>query len=138
MKNGLFSSATMLIGCAIFTVGCGGEDPSSPTTGTPEVRPSGAVQSLRAGTFIKQDGPPTSGPVAIVKDQDGTEFVELGDEFVSDFATGTVVLYFAKSAANIDEQRQADAANVSGIVGLVTRNGRQYMTIPAAICSSAL
>jgi hypothetical protein len=76
--------AVAFVGLA--SAACGGED-ATEMTGTPaDVMPTGAVQALRAGDFMHQEGPPTSGRVSIVRDSAGVELVELSDSFSSDFA----------------------------------------------------
>ncbi|OWP62216.1 hypothetical protein CDA63_15485 [Hymenobacter amundsenii] len=100
--------------------------PQTPTTGT--VTPNGNLTTLKTGTIAPQSGTPTTGMLTIVRDADNREFVQLADNFVSDFHTGTVTIYLAKDATNIGAQRRADATNVK-VVALVNKNGRQVFLI---------
>jgi hypothetical protein len=99
--------------------------------------PVGATTTLKTGTLTAENGTPTAGMLSIVRDQNNKEFLSLNDNFKSDFGTGTIAVYLAKTAANIKSQRtNADgspngAGNVKAI-GFVDKNGKQYLKLPSA------
>jgi Electron transfer DM13 len=131
MKNCIFPLllATLLAAPTLLSSCTKNEDdaaPNPPTTST--VTPNGAVSTLKAGTIAPQNGTPTTGMLTIVRDADNREFVQLADDFKSDFHTGTVTIYLAKAATNIGAQRRADASSVK-VVGLVNKNGKQVFLI---------
>ena len=100
--------------------------PQVPETST--VLPSGNVSTLKTGTIAPQNSTPTTGTLTIVRDANNREFVQLADDFKSDFHTGTVTIYLAKATTNIDTQRKADPTSVK-VVGLVNKDGKQVFLI---------
>lgn len=99
--------------------------------------PSGATTTLRTGTLTAENGTPTAGTVSVVRDASNAEWLSLADNFKSDFGTGTVAVYFAKTAANIKSQRTKTDGSPNGAgnvlaTGFVTKNGRQYLKLPAS------
>lgn len=99
--------------------------------------PSGTTTTLRTGTLTAESGTPTAGTVSLVRDANNVEWINLADNFRSDFKTGTVSVYLAKTGANVKAQRtNADGSpNGAGNVlatGFVTRNGQQYLKLPAS------
>ena len=105
---------------------CSSDDPAPQTVFSPE--PAGALTSLKTGTVTPQNGTPTNGSLAIVRDEQNREYVQLNPDFTSDFHTGTVTVYLAKTAARIGEQRAAAATNVRA-VGFVNKNGKQFLEL---------
>lgn len=93
--------------------------------------PVGMVTSLKTGTISPQNGTPTRGTLAVIRDAQNNEFVQLNEDFTSDFHTGTVTVYLAKDLTNIGMQRRAAAGNVKA-VGFVNRNGKQFMRVDGA------
>ncbi|GAA3945430.1 DM13 domain-containing protein [Hymenobacter algoricola] len=131
MKNrtSLLLLATLLAAPALLASCSDNENepaPQSPTTST--VTPNGNVSTLKTGTITPQNGTPTTGMLTIVRDANNREFVQLADDFKSDFHTGTVTIYLAKATTNIGVQRRADAGSVK-VVGLVNKNGKQVFLI---------
>lgn len=122
--------AFLLVASAFFAVSCSDDATTEPTTTDPNV-PSGQVTTLRSGTITAENSTPTAGVVSIVRDAQNNEFISLGDNFVSDFHTGTVTIYLAKEAGNIDMQQTASSSNVLK-VALVNKNGKQYFKIPGS------
>jgi len=90
--------------------------------------PVGNLSSLKTGTITPQNGTPTRGTLAVVRDNQNQEFVQFNMDFTSDFHTGTVTVYLAKADTRIGAQRQATAANVKA-VGFVNKNGKQFLRL---------
>lgn len=105
---------------------CSNDDPEPQTISTPD--PVGTLMSLKTGTIAPQNGTPTRGTLALVRDGQNQEFVQLNMDFTSDFHTGTVTVYLAKADTRIGVQRAAAASNVKA-VGFVNRNGQQYLRL---------
>ena len=102
------------------------DDPDPQTVSTPD--PVGNLASLKTGTIAPQNGTPTTGTLALVRDNQNQEYVQLNMDFMSDFHTGTVTVYLAKAATNIGAQRTAAASNVKA-VGFVNKNGKQFLRL---------
>ena len=135
----LFSTylRSFLLVCLLLglTTACNNDDEEAQPQATDG--PVGTVTTLQSGTLMAENGTPTMGTLAIVRDDNDDEFLSLNDDFRSDFATGTIVVYLAKTGANIKSQRtNADgtpngAGNVQAI-GFVNKNGQQYLKLPSA------
>lgn len=87
--------------------------------------------TLRTGVMLPQGGVPSSGTLAIVRDGAGVESVRFDASFRTDFHTGSLGVYLAKSDALIRVQRAANASNVLR-VGTITVDGAQTLTIPGS------
>ncbi len=113
---------------SVMLSSCKSDDPTTTFTSDPV----GAQTSLKTGTLVNVDGPGTSGTLAIVKDSQASEFVKLNSDFMSGFATGTVVVYLAKTSESIKIQRNGGttATNVKA-VGFVNSNGEHYLKLPS-------
>lgn len=122
--------ALFLVACAFIATACSDNATTQPVTTDPSM-PSGATTTLRSGTITAENNTPTAGMVSIIRDAQNNEFVSLGDDFKSDFHTGTVTIYLAKTADNIGMQEAASASNVLK-VALVNKNGKQYFKIPSS------
>ena len=79
------------------------KDDNNPTTQVTTDGPAGATTTLRTGTLTAENGTPTAGTVSTVRDVNGVEWLQLGSDFKSDFGTGTVTAYLAKTGANIKD-----------------------------------
>ncbi|MDQ2773138.1 MAG: hypothetical protein M3Y54_21855 [Bacteroidota bacterium] len=91
--------------------------------------PAGVTYTaLRQGTVVAQGGVSSGGGVAVVKGSDGIEYVQFKDDFHSDFHTGSLGIYLAKSNDLIKNQRAANPANVLR-VGTITQSGVQQLAI---------
>ena len=77
------------------------------------------------------NGTPTVGTLTILKDANNQEWLHLNADFTSSFATGTVTVYLAKSAARIGDQRVLPPPPVPNIraIGFVNQNGAQDLKI---------
>ncbi len=113
---------------SVMLSSCKSDDPTTTFTSDPV----GTQTSLKTGTLVNVDGPGTSGSLSIVKDSNATEFVKLNSDFMSGFATGTVVVYLAKTSESIKTQRAGGttATNVKA-VGFVNANGERYLKLPS-------
>lgn len=122
--------ALSLLAALPAVVACSNDDDPAPQVmSTPD--PVGTITSLKMGTITPQNGTPTRGTLAVIRDGQNQEFVQLNADFTSDFHTGTVTVYLAKDLTNIGAQRRAAATNVKS-VGLVNRNGSQFLRIDGA------
>ena len=91
--------------------------------------PTGVTYTtLRQGTVVAQGGVSSGGGVAVVKGSDGNEYVQFKDDFHSDFHTGSLGIYLAKSNDLIKNQRAANPSNVLR-VGTITQSGKQQLAI---------
>lgn len=99
--------------------------------------PSGTTTMLRTGTLTAENGTPTAGTVSLVRDANNAEWISMADNFRSEFGTGTVAVYLAKTAANVKSQRTNANGSPNGAgnvlaTGFVTMNGKQYLKLPAS------
>ena len=91
--------------------------------------PAGVTYAtLRQGTVQAQGGVSSGGQVAIAKGSDGSEYVQFKADFHSDFHTGSLGIYLAKSNELVKNQRAANPANVLR-VGTITQSGAQQLAI---------
>lgn len=92
--------------------------------------PAGVTYTtLRQGTVMAQGGVSSGGQLAVAKGSDGTEYVQFKADFHSDFHTGSLGIYLAKSNDLVKNQRAANPANVLR-VGTITQSGMQQLAIP--------
>ena len=84
--------------------------------------------TLRQGTVLAQGGVMSGGMVAVAKGSDGQEYVQFKSDFHSDFHTGSLGIYLAKSSDLIRNQRAANPANVLR-VGTITQSGMQQLAV---------
>lgn len=112
---------------------------SKDTTATvmPANGPIGTTTTLKSGNLKAENGTPTAGMVSVIRDSNNDEYVSVGSDFKSDFGTGTVAVYLAKTGANIKSQRTTSAGAPNGLgnvlaVGFVSKSGQQYLKVPAA------
>ena len=95
---------------------------------TPAAAPADSVTILRTGTVMAQGGVMSGGTVAIVRGADGAEYVQFNPDFHSDFHTGSLGIYLAKSNDLVRNQRALNPANVVR-VGTITQSGAQRLSI---------
>lgn len=101
-------------------------DPPRPETAPTD--PSAVYTVLRTGTMQPQGGVPSGGTLALERDAAGAEFVRFDANFVTDFHTGSLGVYLAKSAENVRNQRAAASTNVLR-VGTITQGGAQRLAV---------
>lgn len=83
---------------------------------------------LRMGPMLPQGGVPSSGTVYLERDAAGTESIRFDANFRTDFHTGSLGVYLAKSDGLVRVQRAANPANVVR-VGTITRDGAQLLAV---------
>ena len=91
--------------------------------------PAGVTYTtLRQGTVMAQGGVSSGGGIAVVKGSDGSEYVQFKADFHSDFHTGSLGIYLAKSDGLVKNQRAANPTNVLR-VGTITQSGAQQLAV---------
>lgn len=120
----------------LFAIGMAAcsKDDNNPTTQATTDGPAGATTTLRSGALTAENGTPTSGTVSTIRDVNGVEWLQLGSDFKSDFGTGTVTAYLAKTGGNIKSQRTKTDGSPNGLgnvqaVGFVQKNGQQFLKL---------
>ncbi len=98
-----------------------------PTPVTETAKPLADVE-LRRGAMQPQGGVPSTGTVTLVRDAANAEFVRFEADFRTDFHTGSLGVYLAKSDGLVRVQRAADPSNVVR-VGTITKDGAQTLAI---------
>ncbi|GAC1597412.1 MAG: hypothetical protein NVS3B25_22480 [Hymenobacter sp.] len=83
---------------------------------------------VRSGTVLAQGGVASGGTVDIVKASSGAELVRFNKDFFTDFHTGSLSIYLAKSSDQIRNQQAADPTSVVR-VGTITQSGAQLLPI---------
>ena len=126
------SAVAFLFAVVLFT-GCSKDDPA-PVAVVNNAGPVAPTTALRSGTLVAENATPTMGSVSIIRDANNDEWVSLGANFTSTFATGTVTAYLAKSAARIGDQRTLPPPPVPNVlaVGFVSANGAKFLKITGA------
>lgn len=104
------------------------DPPQAPAT---PADPAAMYTVLRTATMQPQGGVPSGGTLAVEQDAAGAEFVRFDASFVTDFHTGSLGVYLARSADNVRNQRAAAAANVLR-VGTIVRAGAQRLAVPGS------
>ncbi|SHJ62230.1 hypothetical protein SAMN02745146_3560 [Hymenobacter daecheongensis DSM 21074] len=119
----------VLVAVATVLSACNKDIVDPPGAGVVVV-PAGPA-TVRTGTMRPQGGVPSSGTLALERDASGTEYVRFDASFRTDFHTGSLGVYLAKSDELVRVQRAASAANVLR-VGTITRDGAQTLAIPGS------
>lgn len=93
---------------------------------------------LRAGTFVADGAggaPDATGSISIARGPAGGLYVALGADFMVESGPGDTQLYLAKTADNIQAQRDADPASVSAVIGVVPNGFTGFMAymVPADV-----
>jgi len=117
-----------ILAAGIALVGCNDSSTNPVTNNSGPVAPT---TRLKSGTLTAENGTPTVGTLTILKDANNQEWLHLNADFTSSFATGTVTVYLAKSAARIGDQRVLPPPPVPNIraIGFVNQNGAQDLKI---------
>ena len=138
--NGTALPGFTVVSASVITVSIPGG--SSPASGLLSVTtPAGMATSatafavmlpgpvtLRTGAMMPQGGIASSGTVTIERDANGAELVRFAANFRTDFHTGSLGVYLAKSDDLVRVQRAANPTNVVR-VGTITRDGAQTLAI---------
>ncbi len=109
---------------SLSLAGCSKATAPDPTPAAP----TGLYTTLRMGTVMAQGGVSSGGTLDIVKTVDGAEFIRFNADFHTDFHTGSLGIYLAKSNDLVRNQRAADPASVLR-VGTITQSGAQLLPI---------
>lgn len=123
MKTFLTGILALLVLPAFFA-SCGDDDE---TITIDTSLPQGDFTVIRNGSLTAENGTSTAGTVELGTDEDGTAFLHFGSNFTTELGTGTVTVYFSKSAAFV-----ADPANGNPslrLVGIISKNGEQYIKL---------
>ena len=127
MKKTFFPASLLPAAAIALLLSSCSKDTTAPAP-TPIAPTSTAYTTLRTGTVLAQGGVSSGGTLAIVKAANGTEYVKFNMDFHSDFHTGSLGIYLAKSNDLIRNQRAANPANVVR-VGTITQSGEQQLVI---------
>lgn len=120
------SATLMLLFVAlVVSTGCKKDEAAPTTTVINNNGPVAPTTTLKNGTLTAENATPTAGSLTVVRDANNDEWVSFNSNFTSTFATGTVAVYLAKTAARIGTQRTLPPPPVPNIlaVGFVTKNG---------------
>ena len=132
MKTATKITSTLFATAVLFLSACTKTDTVTEFSNAP----IGSTTVLKTGTITQQNAPgtpPTSGTLSVIEDSKGNQFLRLGSNFTSGFSTGTVAIYFAKTNAEIKNQRNGGttATNVRAI-GFVNKSGEQFIQLNGA------
>ncbi len=92
-------------------------------------QPNGAFTVVRSGTLTAENGTPTKGLIALGKDAQGTNFLRLGSDFVTELGTGTVTVYLSTSANFVASPGTGNPA--LKLVGTAGKNGEAFYKLSA-------
>jgi hypothetical protein len=93
--------------------------------------PQGTFTSAKSGTFAAQNDTPTAGMAQLGTDSEGVNFLRFTPTFTTALATGTVTVYFSKSATLMFNPGNGNP-NIR-IVGTVTQNGERFFKLNTAV-----
>lgn len=110
---------------------CNKEIQDAPTPKSTAPPATTGLTVLRTGTMQPQGGVPSSGTLAIVRDAANVEYVRFDASFRTDFHTGSLGVYLAKSDGLVRVQRAADPTSVLRI-GTITQEGAQTLAVPGS------
>ncbi|MBB6327400.1 PBP1b-binding outer membrane lipoprotein LpoB [Algoriphagus iocasae] len=99
-------------------------DPLSPDP-VSKVDPVGVILSIKEGMLMPQSGTNTTGMIELVSDEAGKYFLRLGNDFKSDFHTGTVTVYLSTSS-----KLQLSESGSFQKVGIVNESGEHFFVLP--------
>ena len=126
MKNLM---ALLFVSFAIFISSCNKNDENIQTIDSSQ--PVGAFTASRSGTFVAQNGTPSAGTASLGTDEDGTNFLRFGSDFVTELGTGTVTIYLSTS-----DTFTADPGNGNPdlrLVGIVDSNGESFYKFNSSV-----
>lgn len=119
----------LLPALAVATLGLAACNKNTDAPAPVPAAPAGLTYTvLREGTVLAQGGVASGGMVALAKGSDGLEYVQFSAGFHSDFHTGSLGIYLAKSSDLVRNQRAANPANVLR-VGTITQSGAQQLAV---------
>ena len=117
-----------LLASLLLLAACNKNTDAPVPTSAPAAPAGVTYTTLRMGTVVAQGGVMSGGMLAVAKGSNGTEYVQFKTDFHSDFHTGSLGIYLAKSSDLIRNQRAANPANVLR-VGTITQSGMQQLAI---------
>ena len=124
-----FPSRLLLTALAASTLAFASCNKNTDAPAPAPAAPAGVTYStLRQGTVMAQGGVSSGGQIAVAKGSDGIEYVQFKPDFHSDFHTGSLGIYLAKSSDLVKNQRATDPASVLR-VGTITQSGAQQLAI---------
>ena len=126
MKN---LTALLFVSFALFISSCNKNDENIQTIDSSQ--PVGAFTASRSGTFVAQNGTPSAGTASLGTDEDGTNFLRFGSDFVTELGTGTVTIYLSTS-----DTFTADPGNGNPdlrLVGIVDSNGESFYKLNGSV-----
>jgi hypothetical protein len=96
------------------------------------------LSTVRQGNFISDGAggaPNASGVIQVVRDDAGKLALMLGDDFAQEMGPGDTQLILARTDANVQAQRDADATSVSAAVGTIPNggSGAMHFELPAGL-----
>lgn len=93
--------------------------------------PQGEFTVTRSGNLVDQNGAGSMGVTEIGTDEEGTQFLRLGNNFTTKFSTGTVTVYLSTSETYVADPGNGNPA--LRLLGVTSAAGEQYFRIaPAA------
>ena len=127
-------TTTLLTGLALtgLLAACGGDDDANNNTNTNNNtnNNAGVLTEVRSAAFVADGAggtPDATGTARISRGEGGKLYVELGADFKREEGPGDTQLLLARSADNIQSQRDADAASVSMALGTIPNGGTGAM-----------
>lgn len=123
MKRFVHIFASLMV-LAFLSTACGEEVIIDPTI------PTGTFSVARSGSIVEQNGTGSTGAVELGTDEDGEQFLRFGDDFTTNFATGTVTVYLSTS-----DTFTADPMNGNPdltLLGVTKTGGEQYFQVSPA------
>ncbi len=119
----LFATVSL---ATLFTA-CEDEDPTIIDSSLPQ----GSLTVSKTGNFVAENGTGSMGVVNLGTDRDGTQFLQFGSNFTTNFATGTVTVYLSTSAVFTPDPANGNP-NLR-LVGPVNKAGENFFKLdPAA------
>lgn len=90
-----------------------------------EVQVKGNVESIKGGNLMAQSGTTTKGKIDLVFDEAGNYFLHLGEDFMSEFYTGTVTVYLSTN-----KQLRLSETGTFQLVSVVNESGEHFFPLP--------
>lgn len=121
----------LLIVFAVFSLfaftACTEEEPIVIDTSVP----AGTFTVSKSGSFVAQNGTPTTGMAAVGIDSLNTTFVQFNSAFATEFGTGTVTVYLSTTdALSFDPGSGNPDAK---LVGITQQAGEQYFKLSSTV-----
>ncbi|MEQ9285589.1 MAG: DM13 domain-containing protein [Cyclobacteriaceae bacterium] len=121
----------LMILAGSIIMACGEDEPTIETIDSS--MPQGTFTSSKSGTFVEQNDTGSAGLAELGTDEDGTQFLHFGSNFMTNLGTGTVTVYLSTS-----DTYMADPGNGNPdllLIAGVKNNGEQYFKLQPAAAS---